>query len=234
MIAYKFLRSGRTGPFSEFRWPEPGTWVHARNDLSTCRSGIHACRTQDLPWWFAHELWEMELEGEVRFDEHKIVAPSGRLTSRIGEWTPACAQDYADACTWRTRDRAAAALSRAGHQQASDGSQRARRSASWPRPRAGSPRISRIPGSLPRLRATALSRRSQERRRRARSSPRGPRCDSTGRRATQPSEPGSRDGWSTGSVSARPAPDLRRRPAHSPSKARTPCNGSTAAATNRP
>jgi hypothetical protein len=115
MIAYKFLRSGRIGPFSDFRWPEPGVWIRAADDLAACRSGIHACRTQDLPWWLADELWEVELEGEVRFEKHKIVAPAGRLRSLVEQWTPACAQEYADACAWRARDRAVHALSRAEH-----------------------------------------------------------------------------------------------------------------------
>jgi hypothetical protein len=50
LIAYKFLRPERTGPFSGFCWPEPGVWVDAPPRLAPCRSGIHACRLQDLPW----------------------------------------------------------------------------------------------------------------------------------------------------------------------------------------
>jgi hypothetical protein len=115
MIAYKFLRSGRIGPFSGFRWPEPGVWVHAPRDLVACRRGIHACRPSDLPWWLADELWEIELDGHVHPDEHKIIAPAGRLRAQIEAWTPACAQAYADACAWRAQKRAVQALTRAGH-----------------------------------------------------------------------------------------------------------------------
>jgi hypothetical protein len=114
MIAYKFLRSGRVGPFSAFQWPEPGIWVHAR-ELAACRRGIHACRPSDLPWWLADELWEIELDGHLERDRHKIIAPAGRLRSRIEAWTPACAQEYADACAWRAHERAVQALTRAGH-----------------------------------------------------------------------------------------------------------------------
>jgi hypothetical protein len=120
MIVYKFLRAGRAGPFSGFRWPEPGAWVRTGADTNSCRRGIHACRTRDLPWWLADELWEIELDGEIRIEEHKIVAPAGMLRSRIDEWTPACAQEYADACAWRARDKAADALVRARHGQAAD------------------------------------------------------------------------------------------------------------------
>jgi hypothetical protein len=115
MIAYKFLKPGRVGRFSQFHWPEPGVWVHSTNDVASCRRGIHACRTHDLPWWLAEELWEVELDGRVELGEHKIVAPTGRLRAQIAEWTPTCAQDYATACASRARDRAVQALGQAGH-----------------------------------------------------------------------------------------------------------------------
>jgi hypothetical protein len=118
MMAYKFLRSGRTGPFSGYSWPAPGVWVHADQQMVACRRGIHACRISDLPWWLADELWEIELDGRVEVDEHKIFAPAGRLRSRIERWTPACAQEYADACAWRALDRAVQALTRADHASA--------------------------------------------------------------------------------------------------------------------
>jgi hypothetical protein len=118
VIAYKFLRSGRTGPFSAFQWPEPGVWVHAAPELAACKRGIHACRRDDLPWWLADELWEIELHGHVRVGEHKIIAPAGRLRSRTDGWTPACAQEYADACAWRAQERAVQALTRGGHRHA--------------------------------------------------------------------------------------------------------------------
>jgi hypothetical protein len=118
MIAYKFLRSGRTGPFSAFQWPGPGVWVHASRDLAACKRGIHACRSSDLPWWLADELWEIELRGRVQADEHKIIAPTGRLRSQVETWTPDCAQEYADACAWRAHERAVQALCRAGHRHA--------------------------------------------------------------------------------------------------------------------
>jgi hypothetical protein len=120
MIAYKFLRSGRIGPFSGFRWPVPGVWVHADRDTIACRRGIHGCRIQDLPWWLSDELWEIELEGRIRVDQHKILAPAGQLRSKIEGWTPACAQEYADACAWRAHGRAVQALARTGHASAAD------------------------------------------------------------------------------------------------------------------
>ena len=115
MIAYKFLRSGRIGPFSGVQWPEPGVWVHAAPDPVACTRGIHACRPSDLPWWLADELWEIELDGHVQADQHKIIAAAGRLRSQVEWWTAACAQAYADACAWRAQERAVEVLSRAGY-----------------------------------------------------------------------------------------------------------------------
>jgi hypothetical protein len=118
MLAYKFLRADRRGPFSGFRWPEPGVWVEATANPAPCRSGIHACRTRDLPWWLGEELWVIDLQGTVRAEEHKIVAPAGRLRSRIEEWTATCAEEYGHACAWRARDRAVQALAHAGQSDA--------------------------------------------------------------------------------------------------------------------
>lgn len=120
MIAYKFLRAGRIGPFSAFRWPDPGVWLRVGENIAPCRTGIHACRTQDLPWWLADELWEIELEGEVQVEEHKVLARAGRLRTRIEGWTGACATQYGEACAWRTRDRTVQALRIANHAEAAD------------------------------------------------------------------------------------------------------------------
>jgi hypothetical protein len=120
MMAYKFLRPGRVGLFSRFRWPGPGIWVEGDHDVETCRSGVHACRTEDLPWWLADELWEIELRDPARVDGHKVVATAGRLRSRVERWTPACAQEYAEVCAWRARDRAVEALRLASHAPAAD------------------------------------------------------------------------------------------------------------------
>jgi hypothetical protein len=114
VIAYKFLRAGRIGPFSGFRWPVT-SWVRTPAATHACGRGIHACRTSDLPWWLADELWEVELEGPIRVAEHKIIAPAGCLRSRVDGWTSGCAQEYGVACAWRARDSAVDALTRAHH-----------------------------------------------------------------------------------------------------------------------
>ncbi|MEP6976723.1 MAG: hypothetical protein ABI948_01575 [Thermoleophilia bacterium] len=108
MIAYKFLRTGAVGRFSQFRWPtpvgeDPGAWVAAEGDLENCRNGIHACRVSDLLGWIDDELWEIELDGPVQELPSLVVAPRGRLTRRIDAWNDALAIEFASVCSQRTR-----------------------------------------------------------------------------------------------------------------------------------
>jgi hypothetical protein len=118
MRAYKFLRPGAVGPFSGHRWPvpgggDPGAWVEAAGGPALCRGAVHGCRVADLPWWVQEELWEAEFDAPVA-GRHKIAASRGRLVRRIAAWEDAGARDFADACAWRARDHAVAALERAG------------------------------------------------------------------------------------------------------------------------
>jgi hypothetical protein len=99
--AYKFLREGRVGPFTGFRW-EPGEWVETSGP-ALCDRGVHACRTRDLPFWINTELWEIELDGEVAEGERKLVAERGRLVRRVEGWDTDAAQALADSCAARAR-----------------------------------------------------------------------------------------------------------------------------------
>ena len=108
MIAYKFLRTGAVGRFSEFRWPTPadggpGAWVAAEGDLENCRNGIHACRLSNLLGWIDDELWEIELDGSVQELPSLVVARRGRLTRRIDAWNDALALEFATVCAQRAR-----------------------------------------------------------------------------------------------------------------------------------
>jgi hypothetical protein len=103
LIAYKFLRPDGTSVFTVFRWPlpdrGPGAWVDARVD--PCRSGIHACRTADLPLWVGRRLYVIELEGDIVEHRTKIVAPRGRLLSRINAWEDEVRDAYTRMCAER-------------------------------------------------------------------------------------------------------------------------------------
>ena len=111
MIAYKFLRPDGTSVFTRFTWPlpdnGPGPWVDARVD--PCRSGIHACRRADLPLWLGRSLYEIELEGEVREEATKVVAPRGRLLRRIDAWDESTRDEYTRMCADRAHELARAA-----------------------------------------------------------------------------------------------------------------------------
>ena len=103
MIAYKFLRPDGTSVFTSFRWPlpdgGPGDWVDA--EVDPCRSGIHACRTADLPYWVGRALYEIELDGPIHEEPTKVVAMRGRLLRRVDAWDEAARDAYTRMCADR-------------------------------------------------------------------------------------------------------------------------------------
>ena len=109
MIAYKFLRADGTSPFAAFRWDlpdtKPGGWVEARVD--PCRSGIHACRPGDLPFWASDSLYEIEVDGEISEGGSKLVASRGRLLRRIDAWDDELRGAYARTCAEASIDQGA-------------------------------------------------------------------------------------------------------------------------------
>lgn len=119
MTWFKFLASGAVGPFSGYRWPapggarEPGEWVTAEDGLDPCRSGLHVCRSVDLPFWVHEELYVVEIDGPVTEYESFVLAGRARLVHRV-EWGRRAAGTFSRACAWRVRDRAAEALRRMG------------------------------------------------------------------------------------------------------------------------
>jgi hypothetical protein len=108
MIAYKFLARNGTSVFSRFRWPlpgdQPGAWVQA--PIDPCRSGIHACRPGDLPYWVGRSLYEIELDGEILADRAKVVASRGRLLRAISAWDDELRDAYTRACADRAHELA--------------------------------------------------------------------------------------------------------------------------------
>jgi hypothetical protein len=108
MIAYKFLRPDATSPFTRFRWPlpdgGPGPWIEARVD--PCRSGIHACRPEDLPLWLGRVLYEIELGGEILAEPTKLVASRARLLRRIDAWDDELRDTYTRMCADRAHELA--------------------------------------------------------------------------------------------------------------------------------
>ena len=116
MKAYKFLAEDGRGVFSGFAWPlpddGPGAWV--ASEVAACRSGIHACRPADLPYWVAPVLYEIELDGPIDRQEIKVVAPRGRLVRRIDDWDDETREAYSLMCVARAHELAAAAPAELG------------------------------------------------------------------------------------------------------------------------
>jgi hypothetical protein len=110
VIAYKLLASGSIGPFSRFPWPtpaadRPGPWVTAAaNPVSV---GIHATTAAEVRLWINDELWQIELDADVRREGATLVASSGRLVSRVEAWNDATKQRFIDLCAERIRRYAA-------------------------------------------------------------------------------------------------------------------------------
>jgi hypothetical protein len=108
MIAYKFLRPDGTSVFSGFRWPlpaaQPGAWVDA--PIDPCRTGIHACRLTDLPYWVGRSLYEIELDGEIVEERSKVVASRARLLRAITAWNDELRDAYTRMCADRAHELA--------------------------------------------------------------------------------------------------------------------------------
>jgi hypothetical protein len=98
MRALKFLRPGRVAPFSKVTWPQPGEWLQADGPSDLCRTGVHAILPDVLATWAAEELWHVELDGAEALAPGIVVAPRGRLLSRVEEWNDATAREFARAC----------------------------------------------------------------------------------------------------------------------------------------
>jgi hypothetical protein len=116
MTGYKFLQADGLGVFSGFRWPlpngAPGAWVEA--EVDPCRSGVHAARVADLPYWLGPLLYEAELDGDIVEHVHKIVAARGRLVRRIDGWNDETRDAYSLMCVARAAELAASAPGKLG------------------------------------------------------------------------------------------------------------------------
>ncbi|HXV32448.1 MAG TPA: hypothetical protein VD769_00455 [Gaiellaceae bacterium] len=85
-------------PFAGVTWPEPGEWL---------APDVHALRPEALAAWLAEELWRVELDdGAEEIVPGVLVAPRGRLVSRVEAWNDEVAREFARECAARARDGA--------------------------------------------------------------------------------------------------------------------------------
>jgi hypothetical protein len=108
VLAWKFLDAGHTTVFSGYHWPlptatGPGPWVEASAPIEACRSGIYACRVDDLPYWLSDDLFEIELTGDIVELDRKVVGERGRLVRRLDAWSAGVARELAERAGWRAR-----------------------------------------------------------------------------------------------------------------------------------
>ena len=97
MIAYKFLRAGSIGRFSDVPWPAAGQWLEVAGALDPCVSGVHATSLDALAYWLEDELWTAELDGEILDLGTVLVARRGRLLARVEAW-PKGSSEFARDC----------------------------------------------------------------------------------------------------------------------------------------
>jgi hypothetical protein len=112
VIGYKFLAADGSSRLTGFRWPPPdgdapGAWVQAPAD--PCRSGVHACRPADLPFWVGEVLYEVELGGDIVAAPGKLVGSRGRLLRRIPAWDSGVRDAFTQDCADRAHQLAATA-----------------------------------------------------------------------------------------------------------------------------
>jgi hypothetical protein len=87
--------------------------VEVDGSVDACERGLHACRLEDLAYWIAPELWEVELDDVVVETSYKVVARRGRLVRRVPQW-PESEPAFAQACAERARALAVEHLHAAG------------------------------------------------------------------------------------------------------------------------
>ena len=103
MEALKFLRPGRTAPFTGVTWPPAGQWLVAAEPLELCRAGVHGLLPDVLATWIAEELWCVELDGGQELAPGIVVAPRGRLLGRVEAWNDHAAREFAHVCAAHAR-----------------------------------------------------------------------------------------------------------------------------------
>jgi hypothetical protein len=116
--AYAFLDPAATDYVSGVRWPVPdkrgpGPWLEAGTGAP-----LRGYSANQLLWWLDQQLWQVELDGDVRETDRSILGPRGRLLAPVHAWTPDVARELTTDCALRLRDRAVAALEADGREDA--------------------------------------------------------------------------------------------------------------------
>ncbi len=103
---YKCLTRDGKGPYSNFKWPLPkngevGAWVKTKGPLVMCENGIHVCTANQLSWWINEHIYTIEIRGQKKSDNNKLLVREARLVHRIETWDNRSARLFACDCAER-------------------------------------------------------------------------------------------------------------------------------------
>jgi hypothetical protein len=100
---YKFLNEDGSAIYGSGKWSlpkddQPGNWMPHVEELISCKSGYHLCRTEDLVIWMGPRLFVAEVRGDVVESDDKIVCHQARLIKEVTTWNKTTAQQFAIEC----------------------------------------------------------------------------------------------------------------------------------------
>jgi hypothetical protein len=100
---YKFLNEDGSAVYGYGTWSlpngdTPGDWMPHVEELISCKSGYHLCRTEDLVIWLGPRLFVAEVRGDVVESDDKIVCHQARLIKEVTTWNKTTAQQFAIEC----------------------------------------------------------------------------------------------------------------------------------------
>jgi hypothetical protein len=100
---YKFLNEDGSAVYGYGTWSlpngdTPGDWMPHVEELISCKSGYHLCRTEDLVIWMGPRLFVAEVRGDVVESDDKIVCHQARLIKEVTTWNKTTAQQFAIEC----------------------------------------------------------------------------------------------------------------------------------------
>ena len=118
MRAYAFLDPAATDYVSGVQWPVPheagpGPWLE-----TGAGEPLRGYSADQLLWWLDQQLWEVELDGDLRETDRSVLGARGRLRAPVDAWTPGVAHELPTNCALRLRDRTVAALEADGRKDA--------------------------------------------------------------------------------------------------------------------
>ena len=85
------------------KWPLPvgdqlGEWMPKIDKIAPCQSGYHILKREHVVGWFGPAIFEVEVRGDVVWDNDKGVAQQARLVRKLETWNDKTARLFACDC----------------------------------------------------------------------------------------------------------------------------------------